>query len=157
MKRFPSLFFLCALTFYLSACCGVSALSEAESTAAHGGTALPSVVVQDLYNHSYVLVSVNGEVLGLGERAPSLDFDSTLRVSGRVCNQFMGQGVLGDNVLTISQMASTRMMCGDNQLNILEDEFFRMVVNGAHIEMDASTLSLSRDGKIFVYKLIEMR
>lgn len=102
-----------------------------------------AVTADDIASNRYVLQSVDGVRFGSLERTPEISFDDTMRVAGQVCNRFMGQGTLKDSVLTVPAMASTKMLCPDPQLNEMERDFSEMLRQGARMQLDGDTLSLS--------------
>ena len=104
-----------------------------------------TVTADDLASQRYVLESVDGVAFANKERTPEISFDATMRVAGQVCNRFMGQGTLRDGVLTVPQMASTMMLCADPKLNAMEQEFAKLLRDGARLQLDGDNLSLSND------------
>lgn len=101
-----------------------------------------AVTAGDVASNRYVLQSVDGVPFGNRERTPEISFDDTMRVAGQICNRFMGQGTLKDNVLTVSKIASTRMLCADPKLNRMERDFTELLRQGARMQLDGDTLSL---------------
>lgn len=106
---------------------------------------IKTVTAEDLAPNRYVLQRVNGEPFAGQERTPEISFDETLRVSGQVCNRFMGQGILKGGVLTVPEMASTMMLCDDPELNEMEREFLEMLRQGARLRLDGNNLSFRND------------
>lgn len=98
----------------------------------------------DLLQKNFTLVSVNGESFAGKERVPSIHFGEGLRVTGQVCNRFMGNATLKDGVITVPQMASTMMLCADPKLNALEQKFAQIMREGASISLDGDKLGISR-------------
>ncbi|MEO1739395.1 hypothetical protein RB531_4911 [Salmonella enterica subsp. enterica serovar Typhimurium] len=72
-----------------------------------------SVKREQLEHHRFVLESVNGKTV----TGPELSFGEDMTVSGKMCNQFTGEGKLSDGELKVKNLAMTRMMCADPQLN----------------------------------------
>lgn len=118
----------------LAACAGGSAGPVAKSA--------PSEA--DLLQKNFTLVSVNGKAFTNKDRVPSIHFGEGLRVSGQVCNRFMGNATLKDGVITVPQMASTMMLCADPKLNALEQKFAQIMREGASISLDGDKLGISR-------------
>ena len=121
----------------------------------HGGSMSgnkTAVTQQDLQHHNYTLVTINGKEY-TGERVPSIEFNEGFRASGSMCNGYTGKAELTDNVLTIKQMASTKMLCVDPVLNQLEADFSTMMMEGANISLQNNMLTLSRDDLSLVFKL----
>lgn len=141
------LFLLCALCCV----CTVSGCGVADKQNTSGGTMDKKITVKDLLHHRFELVSVDGQLFKK-ERTPTIEFNEGLRVTGQICNRFMGQGELDKDVLKVRQMAATLMMCPDQELSTLEYEFFLMMDKGMEISLDGTTLHLRRDGRELTYE-----
>lgn len=127
-----------------------------KASASSGDTAeekAPSIGQADLLHHRFVLKSVDGVDYSGKERVPDLAFNEGFRISGGICNRFMGQASLDGNLLFAKNMASTKMMCVDQDLNALEGFFPLMLEKGAAIRLEGKTLTLSGDGHVLVYEL----
>lgn len=111
------------------------------------------VSATDLLNRHFVLQTVNGKSAPGGERIPRLAFGEDFRITGFVCNRFTGQATLENDVLRVENMASTKMLCGDDALNQLETEFGKMMTKGARAGFDGKTLTLRGDGNVLTYAL----
>lgn len=107
---------------------------------------------QDLAGHSFVLVKINGQGHSI-KNVPTLGFNEEMRAYGSFCNRFMGQAEIKDGVLTVSQMASTMMMCPDQVVNNLERDGSRLLMGGAKTQFDGATLLLSNDDYSLEYRL----
>ena len=107
--------------------------------------------VGDIAPGRYVLQSVDGAAFSNRERTPEIAFDANMRVTGQVCNRFMGQGTLKDGILTVPEMASTMMLCVDKQLNAMESEFAGLLRRGAQISLEGDTLTLHNGNTRYVY------
>lgn len=116
---------------------------------AGAGTPVPA----DLQHHRFVLESVDGNPFVSVTGAPDIEFNQDLRVSGRICNRYAGQAVLENGILTVSRMASTKMLCPDPDLNSLESLFISMLMAGAQVELSGNTLTLRQGGHVLVYRL----
>lgn len=125
----------------MAACAGGSAGPE-------GSNALTEA---DLLQKNFTLVSVNGKAFAAKGRMPSIHFGDNMRVTGQVCNRFMGNGSLKDGVLTVPQMASTMMLCADNNLNRLEGEFGAIMREGASISLKDDRLIISKGATTLEY------
>lgn len=75
-----------------------------------------SVKREQLEHHRFVLESVNGKTV----TGPELSFGEDMTVSGKMCNQFTGEAKLSDGELKVKNVAMTRMVCADPQLNALD-------------------------------------
>lgn len=111
------------------------------------------ISAKDLKHYSYVLESVDGQKFSSEFATPSLSFDDELMIFGRVCNNFRGQAQLKDNILKVEQMASTMMICPEQQLNDLERDFSQMLQAGAEISQQEGKLTLRQGGRELTYKL----
>lgn len=105
----------------------------------------------DLAQRRFVLADVDGVPFAAGQR-PDISFSEDFRVSGRMCNRYTGQGTLQNGVLTVKQMASTKMLCIDAALNRLEGQFGAMLAAGAHTELTGDTLTLRQGGHVLVFR-----
>lgn len=108
---------------------------------------------QQLAKHSYTLQSVDGVVVSseMGKQ-PEIAISSDLAVSGVMCNRFFGQGELHGNVLTVKQMGSTRMMCGDSQLNRWDGVIGDVLNQGATVKLEQGNLTLTGAGHTLKYQ-----
>lgn len=110
-----------------------------------------SITSQDLMHHNFVLMELDGKPYK-GEKEINISFNEGMRVSGAICNQFMGTAELAENKLVVKQMASTKMLCFE-ELNQMETDISFMLINGADINYDGQILILEGDGHKAVYKL----
>ncbi|HEI8864932.1 TPA: heat shock protein HslJ [Serratia odorifera] len=126
-----------------------------------GGCAMPStesapstVVVSDLQHHNFVLQSVDGVAANATRgRGPSIEFGERLHVSGTMCNRFSGFGQLQHGVLTVKNLAMTRMLCSDAQRNQWDGIITQMLHNGAQVTLQQQQLTLSDSTHTLVYTL----
>ncbi|CAO96920.1 META domain-containing protein [Erwinia tasmaniensis] len=106
-----------------------------------------------LANRMFVLSAVDGKAVTLREGIrPGISFDAGLKVSGVMCNRFFGQGTLEQGQLKVPQMASTRMMCSDPQLNEWEQILNSVLMNGAAVKVSKQTLMLTGSGHSLEYQ-----
>lgn len=73
-----------------------------------------------------------------------------------MCNQFHGQGKLSDGELKVKDMAMTRMMCADPQLNALDGIVSEMFKQGAQVDLTADQLTLATAEQTLTYKLADL-
>jgi len=111
--------------------------------------------VPNVDHRRFVLVSVDGAPFSASKK-PDITFAEELRISGQMCNRYMGQGVLDKGVLKVSQMASTKMFCMDAALNKVEDLFFSMLMAGAEIELAGESLILQQGGHVLVFTAVDI-
>ena len=136
MKQLPILCILALLCF---------------SPALGGCSATKTPVRADLLHRSFELVSADGKAVTGTPRKPDLAFDEEFRIAGGICNRFVGQAELNGTILTVRQMASTRMLCPDETLNQLEHTFASMLTQGATLNLTGETLTLRQGGHTLVY------
>ncbi|WP_245174124.1 META domain-containing protein [Erwinia sp. QL-Z3] len=106
-----------------------------------------------LANRNFVLTTVDGQSISAPQgMKPGINFSDEMRVTGVMCNRFFGQGTLKDNVLSVPQMASTRMMCSDPKLNQWEMAIGKMLTAGATVKLEQNTLTLTGAGHSLVYR-----
>lgn len=134
---------LCLLAMPLSGCSGKPCAPARQA----------GLTKQMLLHHNFVLTSINGRVFTGTERIPYIEFTEGFRASGRMCNQFTGQADLAGNTLSVKQMASTRMMCPDAELNQFENDFSQMLMEGAKITLDDNMLTLTGNGHVMIFRL----
>ena len=121
-----------------------------------GGTAPTATALQqcDLLLHRFVLVSVDGTQVpsdAQSTRVPSIEFGEKMHVSGSMCNNFVGQGELQGNVLTVKNLAGTRMMCPDPLLNQWDQLIGVVLQNGAQISLQGNELRINGADHQLVY------
>ena len=114
-----------------------------------------SVNREQLQHHRFVLQSVNGKAV-TATNPPELSFGENMTVSGKMCNQFHGQGKLSDGELKVKDMAMTRMMCADPQLNALDGIVSEMFKQGAQDDLTADQLTLATAEQTLTYKLADL-
>lgn len=137
---------LCMTAMLLAACGAKNSVPDQTS----------GVSKQDLLHHAFVLASINGKPFVKKERLPSLEFNEGFRVSGAMCNRFTGQAELENGMLTVKQIASTSMLCEDQELNRLEYDFSTMLMSGAAVTLAGKTLTLRRDGYVLEFILRDL-
>lgn len=101
----------------------------------------------DLLHHHFVLQSV--DVLAVDAKqgsGPNIEFGEKMTISGAMCNRFFGQGQLENGVLTVKNLASTRMMCADPQRNQWDQMIGTVLANGAKVSLNGQQLTLDGDG-----------
>ena len=110
----------------------------------------------DLQHHRFELLSVDGQTVPAAQgRIPEIEFGSNMHVSGKMCNNFMGQGELHNNVLTVKALASTRMLCTDENLNKWDNVIGDVLHNGAALTLQENKLTLTQGKHQLVYRLKE--
>jgi heat shock protein HslJ len=97
----------------------------------------------DLLHRRFILAQANGLSFTGQDKVPSLEFNEGFRISGAVCNRFTAQAELKDGLLLARQAASTKMLCMDERLNQLESDFFRLLQDGASLELHGKYLRLT--------------
>lgn len=105
-----------------------------------------------LSGHNFILTRVDGQpVTPPAGMKPGISFAQDMHISGVMCNRFFGQGKLEHGVLTVAQLASTRMMCSDTVLNQWEATISKMLTAGARLQLNQQTLTLQGSGHTLVY------
>ncbi|EKM7882315.1 heat shock protein HslJ, partial [Salmonella enterica] len=107
---------------------------------------------EQLEHHRFVLESVNGKTV----TGPELSFGEGMTVSGKMCNQFTGEGKLSDGELKVKNLAMTRMMCADPQLNALDGTISEVFSKGAQVDLTANQLTLATAETTLMYKLADL-
>ena len=116
------------------------------------GCTTPSQQDEHLLARSFQLSSVDGQAVTAPQgMKPGINFSKEMRVTGVMCNRFFGQGKLEKGVLSVPQMASTRMMCSDPKLNQWEMTLGKMLTTGAKLKLEQNTLTLEGAGHTLVY------
>ncbi|ELQ6133819.1 heat shock protein HslJ [Cronobacter dublinensis] len=114
------------------------------------------ITPETLQHHRYVLQTVNGAPLDATRRVPELSFGEKMHVSGSMCNRFMGQGELHGDTLKVKGLASTRMLCAEQQLNELDKLINEMLSQGAMVSVEKQQLTLHYRQYTLVYKLADL-
>lgn len=107
---------------------------------------------EQLENQRFVLETVNGKPLELTGQPPEISFDGDLRVSGKMCNGFTGQGKLAGGALTVKHMGMTMMLCAEPQRNELDHTINAMLSSGAQVDLTDDQLTLATADQALVYK-----
>ena len=109
---------------------------------------------EDLLHRRFALASVNGKEFTIDDpaRRPTIEFNETFQIAGRVCNTFRGPAQLKDGKLLAENLAMTRMMCG-GELDEVERLFVAMLRTGADITLSehGTRLTLSQGETVLVY------
>lgn len=106
---------------------------------------------QQLADQRFVLTTVNGQAVQGNGPAPEIRFDKDLRVSGKMCNGFMGQGKLSEGTLTVKQMGMTMMLCPDPQRNELDHTINAMLSEGVQVDLTDNQLTLATVKQTLIY------
>lgn len=96
-----------------------------------------------LAQHKFSIASVNGTpFVSMQDRSQFVQFDKDMQLTGQICNTFSGPATLKGELLQVSTMTSTNMLCSD-EVNALEGAFFTILQQGAVVTVEAETLTLS--------------
>ncbi|MGU3522624.1 heat shock protein HslJ [Enterobacteriaceae bacterium C23F] len=110
---------------------------------------------EQLEHHRFVLESVNGQ--NISSKQPlELSFGEKMHISGNMCNRFTGEGKLSDGGLKVKNLAMTRMLCTDAQLNQLDALVGAMLRDGVQVDLTANQLTLATAHDSLVYKLADL-
>jgi len=131
------------------------AISVVLSGCVRSGANNTTVKAEQLMQHRFVLGSVNGQAVDAGDHPPEIRFDKEMKVSGSMCNRFSGQGKLSEGKLTVKNMAMTRMMCIQDQLNALDNTLGNMLSKGAQVDLTGNQLTLITADQTLIYTLAD--
>lgn len=121
-----------------------------------------STGADQLQHHRFVLESVNGETisgngapleLSFGEKQSLLD---KIYISGSMCNGFSGTASLHKGELKATDLAMTRKLCADQQLNALDATLSDMLRQGAQVDLTEHQLTLATADQTLVYRLADL-
>ena len=121
-----------------------------------------STRAEQLQHHRFFLTSVNGQPLNAADKPQELSFGEKMPitgkmyVSGNMCNRFSGTGKVSDGELKVEQLAMTRMLCTDSQLNALDATLSKMLREGAQVDLTETQLTLATADQTLVYKLADL-
>lgn len=122
-----------------------------------------STGAEQLQHHRFVLESVDGKALTNTKTPLELSFGQQtgiihqLHVSGNMCNQFNGTGRVSDGgELKVKELAMTRKLCTDPQLNELDNTISTMLSQGAQVDLTESQLTLATAQHTLIYKLSDL-
>lgn len=115
-----------------------------------------STSAEQLQHHRFVLTSVNGQPPKEGAKPLELSFGEKTFVSGNMCNRFSGEGKVSDGELKVKELAMTRMLCADPQLNELDATLGKMLRDGAQVDLTENQLTLATADRTLVYKLADL-
>lgn len=114
-----------------------------------------SVKPEDLLHRHFVLVKANGDIIKEDNtmNIPYLEFGENFKISGRMCNQFFGQATYQDDVISSPGLVSTKMLCPNNQLNLLDNIIAQLFQDGAKVSMKENKLILASGENKLIYEL----
>lgn len=110
------------------------------------------ITTADLAGHNFVLSAVDGKAFVGEAPLPHIAFDEDMKMSGAVCNRFIGQGELSGNILRVDPMGSTRMLCPGADLDKLEQTFSALLTQGATATLDGDKLVLAGEQHSLEFK-----
>ena len=106
------------------------------------GSSGSNLALSSFTGQTYNLSKVNGNAFDVSERQPTIEFGAENRISGVICNRFIGQGELTDGVLYVRNMASTKMVCMNQDLTKFEYTMSHLLMQGATISINNRKLTL---------------
>lgn len=114
-----------------------------------------------LQHHRFVLESVNGQPVKDSGTPLELSFGekqllNKIYLSGTMCNGFSGTATIANGELTAPDLAMTRKMCSNPQLNELDNTLATMLRKGAQIDLTESQLTLATADQTLSYKLADL-
>jgi heat shock protein HslJ len=110
---------------------------------------------EQLQHHRFVLESVNGKNV-TSQKPLELSFGEKMYISGNMCHQFTGEGTLSDGELKVKNVAMTKMLCTDPQLNQLDQTLAAMLHDGVQVDLTENQLTLGTSNDSLVYKLADL-
>lgn len=112
----------------------------------------------DLTHHRYEILTMDGKQYEKFHEmpAPYIEFGENFTVNGKICNVFRGQGTLENGTLKVAQMASTMMLCPNDQGNQLERMFNQLLTEGSEVRLDGEKLVIRGQGGELVYTLRDL-
>lgn len=119
-----------------------------------------SVTAEKLQQQRFVLETANGEPVKASEKPLELAFGEKttalerVQVSGSMCNHFTGAGKMSAGELTVKELAMTRMMCSDPQLNTLDHTLSAMLSAGAQVDLTGDQLTLATADQTLTFKRV---
>ncbi len=131
----------------------VTLLSMALTGCVNPGKA--SVQEEQLQQHRFVLQSINGTAVAPVTTPPEITFGEKMAVSGVMCNRFSGQGKLSDGELKVKELAMTRKLCTEPQLNELDHAIGTMLRSGTQVDLTEDVLTLATAETTLVFKRAE--
>lgn len=122
-----------------------------------------SVQVDQLQSHRFVLENVDGKTLKSTSAQPEMAFSAqpgiglikNISVTGVMCNRFNGQGKLTEGELKVGNLAMTRKLCADQQLNTLDQALADMLRIGAQVDLTQDQLTLATAERTLMFKRAE--
>ena len=108
---------------------------------------------EDLLHRRFTLARVDCKEFTIEDRNlhPDIEFNEGFQIAGRVCNRYRSPAELKDGKLYAENLASTRMLCVNPELNELEQQFFAMLRAGADISLTGDGMTLSQGGRVLSY------
>ncbi|HDR2624546.1 heat shock protein HslJ [Enterobacter cancerogenus] len=139
----------------------VSLLSLALAGCVNPGKA--SVQPDQLKTHRFVLENIDGKAVTSKVTPPEIRFSAqtdislinNIAVSGVMCNSFNGQGKLSEGELKVKNLAMTRKLCTEPQLNALDQTLSDMLRKGAQVDLTEDQLTLATADKTLMFKRVE--
>lgn len=145
---------------------GLAGCSDAPAASSSGQEAAPSAKAEPasgpelsketLLHRHFALKTADGVSYADKDKVPTLEFQEGFRVVGGICNRFTGQGELEGDTLFAKHLASTKMLCVDQDLNALENAFGVLLNKGAKLSFDGKLLVLRGDGHELVYEVRDL-
>ncbi|MGV3346261.1 META domain-containing protein [Enterobacteriaceae bacterium LUAb1] len=106
-----------------------------------------------LSNKIFLLKQVDDVQVTLHEgRQPEIAFADNGRVTGAMCNRFFGQGEFSGAKLTVKNLASTMMLCPQEQLNQWDNMIGDELAKGVEVSLNGQILTLKGVNHRLVYQ-----
>ncbi len=104
--------------------------------------------------HRYALTRVDGEAFS-SEREVFIEFGENYFITGRVCNVFRAPAAYRNGILKSEAIASTRMLCPDQDLSRIETTFLQALQAGVSAVRYGDRLQLRRDASVWEFTLAD--
>jgi heat shock protein HslJ len=108
----------------------------------------------DIIGHRYVLARINGEPASFA-RDVFVEIDSQFGLTGRICNTFRGPADYREGILKAGNLASTRMLCLDENLSKLENDLFQALRDGVSLFPVPGGIQWRRDDNVWEFTLAD--
>ena len=119
-----------------------------------------SVTAESLQQQRFVLQTANGKPVTATDKPLELAFGQKvialerIQISGSMCNRFTGAAKMSAGELKVDNLAMTRMMCNDPQLNALDHTLSAMLSAGAQVDLTGDQLTLATADQTLTFKRV---
>ncbi|WP_159064955.1 META domain-containing protein [Thaumasiovibrio subtropicus] len=108
-----------------------------------------------LFNKEWQLSQIDGAFIDteIVKQVPNFTLETGGRITGvGGCNRFFGDATLDGTHLSAPALASTKMMCIQNEVATIEAQFMQALSQGVHVEfLNESEVTLKGEAHTFVF------